>query len=125
MEELDRRITQALRADEAEQYAKLEPDLPPWEMVFDTFRGKHRWLTVLMGFWMVVFMVVAVWSVVRFVQADEVKAMLGWGLLSLLTIQGVAFAKVFWWMEMQKNAIIREVKRVELQLASMASRAAG
>ena len=38
---------------------------------------------------------------------------------------GSAFLKVWWWMEMQKNSIIREVKRVELQVASLASRAPG
>ena len=123
MEELDRRITQALRADEAEQYARLDPDLPPWEMFFDTFRGRHRWLTVLLGVFMFVFMGIAVWAVVRFVGAEESKAALGWGLLALLAIQSVGFMKIWWWMEMQKNSIIREVKRVELQLASLASNA--
>jgi len=125
MEELERKITQALNADEAAQYAKLEPDLPPWELVFETFRGRHRWLTVLMGFWMVAFMVVAVWAVVRFVQADEIKAMLGWGLLAIFTLQGVAFIKVSWWVQMQTHSILREVKRVELQVASLTARLAG
>lgn len=119
MDELERRITQALRAEDAAEYERLDPDLPPWEMIFETFRGRTRWLKVLMMFWMVVFMAAAVWCVIRFLRAEDVRAMLGWGLVGLFAVQGVAFMKVFWWMEMQRNAIVREVKRVELQIASL------
>ena len=70
MEELDRRITEALRADEAEQYARLDPELPPWEMVFNTFKGRNRWLNILISFWMLVFFGLAVWCVVQFFRAE-------------------------------------------------------
>jgi dipeptide/tripeptide permease len=123
MEELDRRITEALRADEAEQYARLDPELPPWEMVFNTFKGRNRWLNILISFWMLVFFGLAVWCVVQFFRAEEVRPSLTWGLGFLFFMTGSAFLKVWWWMEMQKNSIIREVKRVELQVASLASRA--
>jgi hypothetical protein len=125
MDELDQRITQALRADEAEQFAKLEPDLPPWEMMFETYKGRNRWLTMLASLWMVVFMAVVVWSVFRFFGTDDIKASLGWGMLAMVLFQGVGFLKMWWFMEMQKNSIIREVKRVELQVASLASRTDG
>ncbi|MCC7387650.1 MAG: hypothetical protein IT431_02670 [Phycisphaerales bacterium] len=123
MDELDRRITEALRADEAEQYARLDPEVPPWEMVFETFRGRNRWLNMLISFWMLVFFGLAVWCLVQFFRTDEVRPALTWGLGFLFFMTGSAFLKVWWWMEMQKNSIIREVKRVELQLASLASRA--
>lgn len=122
MDELDQRITQALRADEAEQYARLAPEIPPWEMVFETFKGRNRWMNMLIGFWMLVFFAAAVWCIVRFFTAEESREMMAWGFGGLFFITGSAFLKVWWWMEMQKNAIIREIKRVELQVASLASR---
>lgn len=119
MDEFERKISQALRADEAADYEKLSPEIPPWEMVFDTFKGRNRWLNVLTGFWMIVFFIAAVICMVRFFSGDNVESMLRWGFGALLLMMGSSFLKLWWWLEMQKNAVIREVKRVELQLASL------
>ena len=120
MDEFERKISQALRADEADQYEKLSPEIPPWEMVFETFKGRNRWLNVLTGFWMIVFFIAAIICMVRFFSGDNVESMLRWGFGALLLMMGSSFLKLWWWLEMQKNAVIREVKRVELQLASLA-----
>jgi hypothetical protein len=37
---------------------------------------------------------------------------------------GVAMLKMYFWMEMNKNMLLREVKRLELQVARLASREA-
>lgn len=120
MDDFERKIAQALRADEAAEYQRLDPDLPPWEMVFETFKGRNRWLNIVTAVWAFVFFVAAVFCFVRFFGADEVRAALAWGLGGVLLMLAVSFLKMWWWMEMQKNSIIREVKRVELQLASLA-----
>jgi hypothetical protein len=57
----------------------------------------------------------------RFWQAQEVGDMLRWGAASALTFAGVALVKVWFWLELQKNAIVREVKRLEVQVASLAA----
>ena len=119
MDEFERKISQALRTDEAADYEKLSPEIPPWEMVFDTFKGRNRWLNALTGFWMIVFFIAAVICMVRFFSGDNVESMLRWGFGALLLMMGSSFLKLWWWLEMQKNAVIREVKRVELQLASL------
>ena len=46
---------------------------------------------------------------------------LRWGAASALGFGGVALVKVWFWMDLQKNAIMREVKRLELQVASLAA----
>lgn len=120
MDELERKISQALRADEAAEYEELSPEIPPWEMVFETFKGRNRWLNVITGFWMIVFFFAAVFCMVRFFSDDNVESMLRWGFGALLLMMGSSFLKLWWWLEMQKNAVIREVKRVELQMASLA-----
>jgi hypothetical protein len=35
---------------------------------------------------------------------------------------GVAMLKMYFWMEMNKNVTLREMKRLELQVARLASR---
>jgi hypothetical protein len=57
----------------------------------------------------------------RFVQAQEVGDMLRWGAASALAFAGVALVKIWFWLELEKNAIVREVKRLEVQVASLAA----
>jgi hypothetical protein len=57
----------------------------------------------------------------RFLQAQEGGDMLRWGAASALAVAGLALVKVWFWMELQKNAIVREVKRLEVQVASLAA----
>lgn len=57
----------------------------------------------------------------RFVQAPEVGGMLRWRAASALAFAGIALIKVWFWLELQKNAIVREVKRLEVQVASIAA----
>lgn len=47
--------------------------------------------------------------------------MLMWGAGTALAISGLTMIKVWFWMEIQKNAIVREIKRVELQLGKLAA----
>jgi hypothetical protein len=47
-----------------------------------------------------------------------------WSVGAILTMLGVAMLKMHFWMEMNKNLVLREVKRLELQVARLASREA-
>ena len=57
----------------------------------------------------------------RFLQAEELAEMLRWGAASALAFAGLALVKVWFWLELQKNAVVREVKRLEVQVASLAA----
>jgi hypothetical protein len=57
----------------------------------------------------------------RFTLAAEPRTMMMWGGGAALAVSGLALIKVWFWMEIQKNSIVREVKRVELQLANLAA----
>ena len=57
----------------------------------------------------------------RFVHAQEIGDMLRWGAAAALAFAGIALVKVWFWLELQKNAIVREVKRLEVHVASLAA----
>ena len=52
-------------------------------------------------------------------EATAVKTMLGWAGVAAFGFFFLGLLKLWFWMEMQKNSVIREVKRLELQLASL------
>ena len=122
MNELDKKIREALQAEDAELLADFDAEPSVFEMLLETFQGKHRWLVFLTTFWMLVFLVLGVLSVIQFFKADELRDVVMWAAASAFFLSGVTMMKVWYWMELNKNAITREIKRLELQVARLAGR---
>ena len=122
MNELDKKIREALRAENADLAGDFDSEPSIFETLFETFRGKHRWLVFLSIFWTVVFMALAVLSVIQFFRAEETRDLVMWAAASALFLSGVSMMKVWFWMELNKNAVTREIKRLELQIARLAGR---
>ena len=122
MNELDKKIKEALRQEDAELFEDLGGEPSVFDLVIDTFRGKHWWLTVLTIFWSLVFFVLAILSAVRFFKTDDSRDMMMWALAFIFCMMAVSMMKIWFWMEMNKNAITREIKRLELQIARLAGR---
>lgn len=121
MNDLDQAIRQSLSAEDAALLDRLGADQALHRQVLATFEGRLRWFNV--AGWIAGFVLFGVASILawRFVQAEELGDMLRWGAASALAFAGLALIKVWFWLELQKNAIVREVKRLELQVASLAA----
>jgi hypothetical protein len=121
MSNLDERIRESLSSDDRTLLARLDADDTLYRDVVATFQGRMRWLNAL-G-WIVGFVLfgVALLCAWQFWIQPDTRSMLLWGGGAALAISGVALIKVWFWMEIQKNAIVREIKRVELQLANLSA----
>ena len=122
MSDLDDKIREALRKEDAELLEDFDEEPSVFEMLMETFRGRHRWLVFLTFFWTLVFMTLGVLSVIKFFGAVELRDMLMWAAASAFFLSGVSMMKVWYWMELNKNALTREIKRLELQIARLAGR---
>lgn len=122
MNELDRKIKQAL--GEQEPGSALGPGDEPsvFDLMLDVFRGRHKWLAILTASWMVVFFGLAIFCAIRFFQAEETRDILLWGMGFFCCFTAVGMLKVWYWMEMNKSALTREIKRLELQIAELANK---
>lgn len=120
-EEIDRLIEQALTEEEAAFYHKLD-EQNLLEMVGGLFQGKMRWLTILTLVVQVVMFVFAVYFIYQFLTAEDLVLMLRYGAASFFFMMSVGMLKLFHWMEMNKNATIREIKRMEFQVSVLASK---
>lgn len=116
MNDLDHKIRAALQGDAGAE----EPNLA--EEVIGVFRGRNRWLHAVTVVATLAFMALAFWSVVQFYYAEVVRDQLLWGGLALVALLAVSFMKVWFWLEMHTNRILREVKRVELLFVSQQGR---
>jgi hypothetical protein len=116
MDELDRKIEAALNAEDRAILAKFGEQgvFSQWFGVYDgAVRGMAVFATIL-TFALVVAAVYCGW---RFLVASEVIEVARWGAGAMLLLVMVGFLKVWFWLRMESNRVLREVKRLELQIA--------
>ncbi len=119
MTEFDDKIRQALQA-ESDNVWKDVQEQGLFEQALDVMRGKHRFFTVIANVVVAVFLAVMVYCVVRFFDAQTTRTQIAWSVGFLASNMVVAMLKLWFWMQMDKNTVIREVKRLELQVATLA-----
>ena len=125
MKDIDDKIRQALRAEDADLFDEVEGEQSIHQMVMETFRGRQRWLIMLAIAFGFFFMGLAIFCAVQFFDAETTKAMIAWSIGFVFAFSAVTAMKVWYWMELNKNAIKREIKRLELQIARLAGRLPG
>ena len=121
MTHIDDRIRSALEAEDQELFDQLDSDMGLHDMIFEPFKGKMRWMSVLAMAYIFVFFALAIYCGFQFYAAHEIKALLTWGGGCIVCVLFVMSLKLWFWMELQKNSILREIKRVELQVARLAN----
>jgi uncharacterized membrane protein (DUF485 family) len=115
---VDQLIREALQVEDIEGFDQLgEPGLP--DMVTEVFRGRLWWAGALFMFMILVMFILSIVCAVRFLGADEVPDMLRWGAGFFLCVVAVIGGKIWYWMQLQQLAVLREVKRVELLVAHL------
>jgi hypothetical protein len=118
--EVDRLIREALRAEDLQIMSDLdEPSLP--DAVTAIFRGRMRVYGAMFLFMILVFFVLTIVCAVQFLGADDAPEMIRWGVGFLFCVMTVMSGKTWWWMQVERIAMIREIKRVELLVAQLAA----
>src|SRR4051794_6594581 len=120
MSSIDDRIRQSMSSDDQALLARIDADDTIYREVIATFQGRMRWLNIgasIVGFTLFGVALFCAW---RFITQTDPRSMILWGAGTGLAAAGLSMIKIWFWMEIQKNAIVRELKRVELQVANLA-----
>lgn len=121
MEDIDQLIKETLTQEEAKFYDELE-EQNVLGMIGGLFIGKNKWIIILMNLMTLIFFGLFIYCLVNFFDTTETNELIKWGLGSLVFLLGVSMLKIFAWMQMDKNAILREMKRLELQVSSLSGK---
>jgi uncharacterized membrane protein len=89
------------------------------QMVAQTFRSKMRWMVVWLWFEGIAVMVLAGWSGYRLYHAQEMKQLIVWATVLILSAIFFVLVKVVGWQWAIKYSLLREIKRLELQVAGL------
>ena len=115
---IDEVIKQALSDEESEFLERLgEQTL--MEEGLGLLKGRRGWISIWIGLVILVVFIGSIYSLVQFFDASEVKELMIWGGGFFLGIFMVTALKIWAWMQMDRNAIIREIKRLEVQLTAL------
>jgi len=118
---IDELIREALSKEEAEFYDQLEEDSIT-DTVTSLLKGKYKWLNMGMIIASFVIMGIGVYSAFQFYNTDEVKALLTWGGIFFFCLGAIGAMKIWSWMQFDKYDLMREIKRLELQVAVLAKK---
>jgi len=120
-EEIDQIIKDTLTQEEAKFYDELD-ELNLFRKMGGVFTGKNAWIIVVMNIVSLIFLVFFIYCIVQFFNTDITKELIMWTAGGLFSALYISMIKVYFWQQMQKNDILRELKRLELQVAALASK---
>ena len=115
MEDIDRLIKEALSEEDSEILDRLQ-EQSLFEPLMSNFQGKMKWIAMYSFFMILVIFALSIYCLVEFLKAEEIREMLLWGAGMTVGIVMVGMLKMWHWMQMDKNALLREIKRLELQV---------
>lgn len=118
MEDIDKLIKETLTQEEAKFYDELE-EQNVFQMLVGLFKGKNKWIIVLMNIMTLVFFVLFIFCTVQFFDTEVTNELIKWGIGGFVCLSFVSMLKLFAWMQMDKNALLRAIKRLELQVSSL------
>jgi hypothetical protein len=119
MKSIDEKIQEALSENDAELVESLRGERPLGEMINEAFRSRHRWMNITSFVMPMIFVVAACFFAYQFFTASTTHAMIGWATGFLWAVTGTGMFKIFFMMELNKNSVTREIKRLELELAQL------
>lgn len=114
--EVDDLIHQALSKEEAVYFDKMgRQDIP--QQVLGLFKGQNRWMNVLMVMMNLVVFGVAIYTFINMRNAEVMEMKLEWMFYTLLAFMAMMMLKLWSWNQMDKNVLLREIKRLEYQVS--------
>ncbi len=120
-EEIDQIIKDTLTQEEAKFYDELE-EQNLLNQLGSLFKTKMGWLIVVMNIVNLVVFALSIYCVVQFLNTEHTNELIKWGAGFFTCWTTMAMIKLFVWMQMDKNTLLREMKRLELQIAALSGK---
>jgi hypothetical protein len=117
MRDIDNMIEEALGQEEREVLRRIGEEPGFFGQAFGIFRGPTGWVNVLMMVVQAAIFIAGIWAAWHFFQAGDPVSQLRWGLPAATLLILATILKMSLLPRMETNHIIRELKRLELQLA--------
>jgi uncharacterized membrane protein YcjF (UPF0283 family) len=116
MSDFDDKLRRAL---ESGRPIELEREETLRQMMAQTFKSRLRWMVLFLWVEAIAVSIAGVWAAVRLYHAQELKELIVWSTVLVICTIVLVLVKVVGWQWMNKYSILREIKRLELQIAAL------
>ena len=117
MSNLDKSIADAL--GEEPEIGEFGEEQGILEQVTSSFRSKNRWLVMVSIVFGLVIMGIGIYSLIQFLELKDTPQALPWAVLLIFSLMAITAMKIWYWMELNKNAILREIVRLERRIEQL------
>jgi cytochrome b561 len=125
MSNVDNAIQDALSKEDAEFLAKLQTEPGSLQQIVGIFQGPLNWIYLTLLIAAIVVGAFAVYSGWQFATSTGLRPLFYWGAVTGFCLVVLAVVRIVFFMQINTNRILREIKRLELQVALLAARRNG
>ena len=120
MNALDDDIRKAIA--NGESIYDLEKEAGVFRQWAGIYHGKMRWMAIFATVESIVFIVLIVLAAIEFFQTDDTRWQIFYATGVLLLAGMLLLVKLWGWMQMNRYALQREIKRLELRILELGDR---
>ncbi|MBT9447632.1 MAG: hypothetical protein IV086_18195 [Hyphomonadaceae bacterium] len=117
MKDIDRLIDEALDAEERDLLRSIGEEPGFYAQFFGIFGGRTGWVNIVLLIVQTIGGVAGAWMAWKFFTTDDVLTAVRWGIPAATVIIMALTMKMAMWPELHINRLMREIKRLELQVA--------
>ena len=117
-ENIDQLIKETLTQEEAKFYDDLDEKNILGSLV-EIFNGKNSWIVILMNIVSLGAFGLFVYCVVQFFNTDDTNELIKWVAGGFIFISMSSMIKLYMWMQVDKNRVLNEIKRIEILISSL------
>lgn len=117
MTNLDDKILNAIANEHASSDEDYSKELGLFGLIGKSFKGTHKWIVFIVFLLVFIFLILTVYCGYNFYHATELSNKLNWMAGGFLFFIGFALLRLWYFMELNRLSLKREIKRVELQVS--------
>ena len=122
MKNIDEAIRDAVSKEDAEFLSRLEGEPGSLQQMAGIFQGPFNWIYTAFLIGAVVAGLVGVYSGWQFATATELRPLFYWGAATGFCLIVIGSVRIVFLMQINTNRVLRELKRLELQIALLAAK---
>lgn len=119
MKNINEKILEALKDDKA-AHEFSEEQANALQLIGQSFKGTFRLTFIVIVIMQMLFAGLAIYCAYQMVNEIDIGLKLNWLAGTLSTVVAFAIARIWFFMELNRLSVIREIKRVELQVSLLA-----
>jgi len=122
MIDIDEKILEALNNDDKEVMDSYGEEWGLFRLIAESFRGKMKVMVIAVFVFILVFAVILVFSAINFFSVEDIGMKLNWFAVGITALIVVALLRLWYFMELNRLSVVREIKRLELQVSLLAKK---